>query len=135
MKVLAIDTNILLRYIVRNNPEQADIARKFIESLTPESPGFISREVALEFVWVLERSYSYPRVKIADTLLRLTSAPNIIVESEEDVVNAVTSYRQSSADFSDLLILAAAQRIGASSLYTFDHRLSRLQGATLLTAS
>ena len=132
MKALAIDTNILLRYIVRNNQEQAEVARHFIESLTPERPGFISREVALEFVWVLERSYNYPRGKLADTMLSLTSAPNIVVESKEDVVNAVTRYGQSSADFSDLLILAASKRVGATSLYTFDQKLARMKGATLL---
>ncbi len=133
MKALAIDTNILIRYIVRNNQEQADVARHFIESLTPERPAFISREVALEFMWVLERSYSYPRDKIADTVLSLTSAPNIVVESKEDVVKAATRYGQSSADFSDLLILAAANRAGANPLYTFDRRLARLDGAALLT--
>ena len=132
MKALAIDTNILLRYIVRNNQEQADVARHFIESRTPERPAFISREVALEFVWVLERSYSYPRDKIADTMLSLTSTPNIVVESKEDVVNAVTRYGQTSADFSDLMILAAANRAGAMPLYTFDRKLARMDGAALL---
>ena len=133
MKALAIDTNILLRYIVRNNQEQADVARHFIESRTPERPAFISREVALEFVWVLERSYSYPRDKIADTMLSLTSAPNIVVESKEDVISAAIQYRQSSDDFSDLLILAAANRVDAKPLYTFDRKLARMDGVALLS--
>ena len=57
----AVDTNVLVRYLVRDILELAEAARDLLESLTVERPGFICREVAIETVWVLERSYRLPR--------------------------------------------------------------------------
>ena len=95
---------------------------------------FICREVAIEVVWVLERAYKFTRSQIADVILELAATGGIIIEEVEDVVHAAIRYRQTGADFSDLMILAAAERMGAGPLYTFDRRLARVDGATLLEA-
>ena len=130
--MLAVDTNVLLRNIVQDDDRQAEAARHFLQKLTPEQPGFICREVALELVWVLERTYKFPRTRIADLMLGLTGTAGVVIENAEDVASAVILYRESSADFSDLMILAAAERVGAKPLYTFDRKLARMEGATLL---
>ena len=50
----ALDTNVLIRYLVGDVPEQAESARVLIDGLTTDNPGFICREVVLEVAWVLE---------------------------------------------------------------------------------
>ena len=130
--MIALDTNVLVRYLVRDIPEQAEAARTLLEGLTPEAPGFISREVTIETAWVLERSYGFSREQIADILETLTAIESLIVEAGDDVARAALRFRQGGADFADLMILAAAERAGASSLYTFDLTLARMDGAVLM---
>ena len=130
--MIALDTNVLVRYLVRDIPEQAEAARTLLEGLTPEAPGFISREVTIETAWVLERSYGFSREQIADILETLTAIESLIVEAGDDVARAALRFRQGGADFADLMILAAAERAGASSLYTFDRTLARMDGAVLM---
>ena len=131
--MIALDTNVIVRYLVRDEYEQAEAARSLIEGLTPESPGFICREVMVENAWVLERAYKFTRVQVADVLLELAATDSLVVEAADDVVSAAYGYRQGRADFSDLMILAAAGREGARPLYTFDRKLSRLHGTALPT--
>ena len=59
--MIALDTNVLVRYLVRDDAEQAEAARALLESLTADRPGYVCREVAVECVWVLERAYGYSR--------------------------------------------------------------------------
>ena len=127
-----LDTNVLVRYLVRDIPEQAEAARELIEGLTPDAPGFICREVVLEVAWVLERTYSFTRTQVAEALMDLTASDSLIVENSDDVAAAAYRYRQGDVGFSDLMILKAAQRANAAPLHTFDHRLSRMPGATLV---
>ena len=63
--MIALDTNVLVRYLVRDELRQAEAARGLLESLTSERPGYACREVVVELVWVLERAYGFPRDRIA----------------------------------------------------------------------
>jgi len=128
----AVDTNVLLRYLVRDDLEQADAARALLESATLEQPVFICREVIIETVWVLERSYRLARAEIADLIAALIHTESLVFEALYDVARVIHQYRQGGADFADLMILAAAERAGASSLYTFDRTLARMDGAVLM---
>ncbi len=130
----ALDTNVLIRFLVRDNPEQADSARALLEGLTTEDPGFICREVIIEVFWVLERSYRFSREQIASIVIELIDTDTLVIEDDNDVAQATVAYSQGGADFSDLMTLAAANRMGAQPLYTFDQRLSSLQGTALLEA-
>ena len=130
--MIAVDTNVLIRFLVRDNPEQVSVADALLEGLTPDDPGFICREVAIETAGVLERVYGFARTEVRDSLLRLTLMDNLITENRADVVNAAFAYGQGSAGFADLMILAAADRVGATPLYTFDQRLAQEEGAALL---
>ena len=132
--MIALDTNVLIRYLVRDDVEQAEAARSLLESLTVNRPGYICREVSVEIVWVLERAYGYSRDQIATILEELVATEELIIEAADDVGRAASSYRAGDAGFSDLMILAAAERVGAHSLYTFDQKAARLEGATLVIA-
>ena len=130
----AIDTNVLVRYLVRDDAEQAAAARVLLERLTREHPGFVCREVVVEVVWVLERAYRFGRAEIADVLLELVATDCLVFESGDDVIRSALRYRQGGPGFSDLMILAAANRTEALPLQTFDDRLARVSGATLVGA-
>ena len=130
--MIALDTNVLVRYLVRDDVAQAEEARALLEGLTSENAGFVCREVVVEVVWVLERSYKLSRAQIADVLIELTATDSIVIEAADDVALAASSYRQGGPGFSDLMILLAAGRSGAAPLYTFDHRLAREEGTVLV---
>ena len=130
--MIAIDTNVLIRYLVCDDAEQAEAARALLVELSSERPGFICREVTIEVVWVLERAYRLPRDEIATVLDELIATEGLVVEAADAVTQAASAYRQGSADFSDLMILAAAKRARAQPLYTFDRTFARLAGAALV---
>ena len=130
--MIALDTNVLIRYLTRDNPEQAEAARALLQGLTTDNPGFICREVVIEVVWVLERSYRFSRERIANIVVELVATDTLVIEDDNDVAQAAAAYREGSADFSDLMILSAANRVGAQPLYTFDRQFARLDGTELV---
>lgn len=126
--MIALDTNVLVRYLVRDHAEQGEIARRVLASLTKESPGFIGREVVLELVWVLERAYRRSREEISMVLEELAATEHLVVESGPDVIRCAERYREGGAGFAHLMILAVAERSGAGALYTFDRKAAELDG-------
>lgn len=130
--MIALDTNVLVRYLVRDDRHQAEAARALLESLTPERPGYVCREVTVELVWVLERAYRFPRDRIGSVLEELVATEGLAIEAAGDVARASIRYRAGGAGFSDLMILAAAERSGARPMYTFDRKAARIDGVELL---
>ena len=130
--MVALDTNVIVRYLVRDNPEQAEAARALVEGLTPEDPGFICRESMVEIAWVLKRVYRFSRAQISETLVELTASESIVVERSEEVAAAAYRYGEGGAEFADLMILSAATRAGAGPLHTFDRKLSHIKGTVLM---
>ncbi|MCZ0942909.1 MAG: type II toxin-antitoxin system VapC family toxin [Gammaproteobacteria bacterium] len=130
--MIALDTNVLVRVLVEDDEDQARFARALLGELTPEHLGFICREVVVELVWVLERTYGLSRDQIATALEGLVATEGLQVESADDVAHAALRYRQGGIGFSDLMIAAAARRSGATRLYTFDRKVARLEDCTLL---
>ena len=130
--MIALDANVLARYLVRDDATQAETARALLESLTADRPGYVCREVTVELVWVLERAYGYSRHQIAMVLEQLVATEGLAIEAADDVARAAIRYRAGGAGFSDLMILAAAERARAHPLYTFDQKAGRLEGVTLL---
>ena len=128
----SLDTNILVRYLVDDDVDQSAAVRALAGTLTAEKPAFVCREVIVELVWVLERSYGFSRDAISTALLDMLSSEGIVLETSDDVARAALGYRRGDADFSDLMIAAASRREGALPLYTFDQRASRLDGVQLL---
>ncbi len=130
--MIALDTNVLARYLVRDDERQAESARALLESLTTERTGYACREVVVELVWVLERAYGVSRERIAAILQELVATQSLVVEAADDVARAAFRYQVGGPGFSDLMILAAAERSGARPLYTFDRQAARLEGVESL---
>ena len=132
--MIALDTNVLVRLLTRDHAEHAEAARSLLQGLTPEQPGYVCREVAIEVAWVLERSYRFTRGDIADALLELIASNNLVFEAADDIARAAWLYSQGGPGFSDRMVLAAATRAEALPLYTFDRRRAREEGAQLIEA-
>lgn len=123
--MIGLDTNVLVRYIVQDEPSQAAAATELIEqSLSDAHPGFVSQLVLVELVWVL-RGYGYSRSVIADVLTRLLGAIEIRVEQVELVWPALRAYSEGPADFADYLIGMRARAAGCSVVKTFDRKAAR----------
>ena len=132
--MIAIDTNVLVRFLTQDDAEQGALARAFFAELTPEAPGFIAREVMVELVWVLERAYHYTRAEIAGAIEGLLSAVELEVEASDDIGTALSAYRDQGFGFADLMIAAAARRVGAKTLMTYDRKAARLPRVSLMTS-
>ena len=130
--MIALDTNVLVRYLVNDDPRQAEAARALLAELTSERPGFVCREVAVELSWVLDRAYGFSRDRIATVFEELVASEELHFEAADDVIRAADGYRRGGAGFSDQMIAAAARRSGAGTLYTFDRQAGQLRGAMLL---
>lgn len=121
--MIALDTNVLVRHIVRDDERQAQAATRLIESqCTAETPGIIVLVVLCELVWVLDRGYHYGRVAIVGVLRQILSAGDLQVERSEVAWRALNSYEEGRADFADYVIGVCGQEEEAQTTYTFDQR-------------
>jgi len=130
--MIALDTNVLVRFLTQDDDAQFQVAADLIEGCTRDVPGYVCREVMIELVWVLERAYKYSREEIADVLLSIVTASQLSVENAQDIASTVNLYRDEGYDFADLMIRQAAQRTESRILKTFDQKLARLDGVELL---
>ena len=132
--MIALDTNVLVRFLVQDDPEQSRIAGAVIDQLTDQAPGFVGREVLIELVWVLERAYRIGRAEIAGALDGFLASTELVIEGADQVGHALELYRNEGFGFADLMIVAAARRAGAVELVTFDRKAAGLAGVRLLGA-
>lgn len=121
--MIGLDTNVLVRYIVRDDPGQTAAATRLIEGrCTPEDPGRVSLIVICELVWVLQRAYGYSRETVSRVLETLLTSNELQVESADLVWLSLRKYRKGAADVADHLIGAINALHGAAPTFTFDQR-------------
>ena len=130
--MIALDTNVLVRFLAQDDDAQFEVAAGLIEGCTSDAPGYVCREVMIELVWVLERAYKYSREDIAEALLSIVTASQLSVENAQDIASIVNLYREERYDFADLMIRQAAPRAGSRILKTFDQKFAKLDGVELL---
>jgi predicted nucleic-acid-binding protein len=131
--VIGLDTNILVRYLTQDEPKQAALANVLIEeTLTAESPGFVSTVALVELVWVLESGYSCARAQIVAILERLLRAKPIVVERADVAWQAARLFATGNADFADCLIERAGHANACDHTLTFDRLAVKGAGMRLL---
>jgi predicted nucleic-acid-binding protein len=124
-----LDTNVLVRYLVGDDPVQASRARREIE----RGERFLVDGVVLcELVWVLESGYGFSRADIAGVLERILATAQFEIEGKDLALTALHDFRRSGADFSDCLIGRRNRAAGASETLTFDRRLRGLAAFRVL---
>ena len=132
--MIGLDTNVLLRYLVQDDPMQSPKATAVIERhATEEDPGFVSLVSVLEIVWVLGSLYKRSRAEIADHIEMILAADTLEVQNEQEVFQALVALRNGSGTFEDALIGALGAWRGCSSTLTFDQNAAkRLRGFQLV---
>ncbi|HUY26135.1 MAG TPA: type II toxin-antitoxin system VapC family toxin [Candidatus Binataceae bacterium] len=127
-----IDTNVLLRYLIQDHPEQARTAARFIaRECSREAPALINRIVICELVWVLESAYGYPREKVVLALGNILRTHQFRIEDSQEAWSSFREY-QAGADFADAFIAAVNRRLGCEHTVTFDRKASRRPGFVAL---
>jgi predicted nucleic-acid-binding protein len=127
--LIALDTNVLVRYLVRDDPRQAQLAAGLFQKLTTERPGYISSPVVVELAWVLSKGYGLEPGSIVAAIAKLLEMPNLLVDDEDAVRLATESGH---GDFIDRLIHFLGEHAGCARTVTFDRRFARLSGVELL---
>lgn len=127
--MIGLDTNILVRYLAQDDPEQSLQASEIIERrLSEADPGFISIVAMVETVWVLDRAYGLSGRDIAAAVERMLQADALAIESEQEVFTAMTALKEGRGSFADALIAALGAKAGCSATLTFDRKALRLPG-------
>ncbi len=128
-----IDTNVIIRYLVLDDPEQSAKAVAFLETYcTEEQPGFISLIVLCEIVWVLRRAYKYPKEQILKVLENVMFTGELVIENPEVAWEAFRRYKNGNADFSDYLIGRLNRFYGCTKTVTLDQPAGETEDFLLL---
>lgn len=131
--MIAIDTNVLVRVLVDepSQPGHIAAARALVGTA---GDVFVPLVVLVETVWVLESAYGLPKAEVVNALEHLLANAAFTLEEEPRCNEALRVFRDSNADFSDCVILAACRSRGLQ-LHTFDKRLAKLDGAEQVATS
>ncbi len=131
--MIALDSNVLVRLLVQDDPVQADLARRLIESEHERGERcFISDPVLCELEWVLESAYGASRRDIATALQHMIASSFFVFDDIASVESALERFCSGKADFSDYLLGTRARKRGAGTTFTFDKALRDEEGFTLL---
>ena len=121
----AIDTNVLVRLVARDDTRQAAIAEAFVES-----GAWVSALALAEASWVLASVYERSASEVATTIEMLLNHKSLVLENSDAVAAALGVFRSRPAlGFSDCLMLELARKAGHLPLGTFDRKLGRVPGA------
>jgi len=122
--VRALDTNVLVRFLVNDDPAQHQRAVAAIEKArTLREPLYVGDVVLAEVVWVLQRRYRVAKPAVIEALRGLVASRELTFSSRERVADAVGRFTAGSADFADYLIAAEAREAGHDVVLTFDNAL------------
>lgn len=131
--MIGLDTNILVRYIVEDDPVELRKATECIEQhLTPRNYGFISTVVIAEIAWVLESVYGFTHTEIAAAIERILQIELLVVEHGAEVFLAMVALERKHGAFADALIGGIHAQAGCSRTLTFDRKALRLPGFQVL---
>ncbi len=129
----SLDTNILVRFLVRDDERQFASAQKLIRAaIAAGETLFVPITVALELEWLLRSNFKFSKEEVTHTLSQLLATSELSFESEAAFEVALALYKKGSADFSDCMHTALAHAAGENPLWTFDRAASKIDGAKLL---
>jgi len=131
--MIALDTNVLLRYLAQDDRVQSPRATGIItRRLSEQEPGFVSLVTILEVVWVLKSLYKRSRREVANDVEMILAADTLEVQNEQQVYHAVVALRNGTGSFEDALIGSLGIWRGCSATLTFDEKAAqRLHGFAL----
>jgi predicted nucleic-acid-binding protein len=122
--MIAVDTNVLVRFLVEDDPDQTAIAAAVVErAIDSAEPLFVPQIVLCELVWVLSHAYKFSRSEILNVLQQLRRGAQITLERSDEIRRAIESFATGRGDFPDYLIAERAAASGCTTVVTFDRAL------------
>lgn len=131
--MIGLDTNVVVRYLLQDEPDQSAVASAMIDKLTESDPGYLSLVTVVEIYWVLRRAYGVPADRCAELLEGLLDARELRVDRDAIVRAALTASR-GGLDFADAVIAELGRAAGCDHTVTFDQGAARDGGMPLLGA-
>lgn len=131
--MLGIDTNVLVRFLVRDDEAQFEKANRLIKrEVGAKEDVFVSLLVLLETEWVLRSRYSLQKREIMEAISGLLDAAEVRLEDEPAIEETLFIWKDSAADFADCLIGAHNRRLGCRATATFDAKAVKLRAFVVL---
>jgi predicted nucleic-acid-binding protein len=130
--MIGLDTNVLVRYFAQDHKEQSAQATVLMESLTDQTPGFVSLVTLVELVWVMQGAYKAKKADIVAILQMLLQTREVVAENTEIALQALARFAESKAGFADCLIERSGHRSGCTYTATFDIDAAATAGMRLL---
>lgn len=132
--MIGLDTNVLARLFIEDDPDQAQLARSFVaERCSKIEPAFVDRVALCELVWVLMYSHGYGRAEIGRIIRHLLDSEEIMLEDADAVSEALRVFSSRGVDFADALIGAVNLARGCEATATFDRNAGKLNGFVRVT--
>ncbi|MGI9286331.1 MAG: PIN domain-containing protein [Pseudomonadales bacterium] len=128
----ALDTNVLVRYLVADDNKQFQTAKSFIESAIVNDSLFVPLSVSIELEWVLRARYGLDKAEVLHTFNQLLESREIQFQEETPLEVALSLYSDNNTDFADCLHIANAYSNDKLPLVTFDRKVARVPEAELL---
>ncbi len=132
--MIGIDTNVLVRYLAQDDPDQTLIATKLIENKSSDNnPAFINHIVLCETMWVLERLYNVKKPLMTEILEKILNTEQFEIYKIDIVWRAFQKFRQKSkVDFADCLLSQINLDNSCAETVTFDKAAAKTKGYKLL---
>jgi predicted nucleic-acid-binding protein len=127
-----LDTNVLARFFLQDDPQQSRQADAIMGALTLADPGWIGVAALLELVWVMSTQNRVDRRGVTAILSQLLTREEIQIEHSDTVQSAMQIFRNANANFADCLIAASAKAAGCRRTVTFDRIAARDAGMELI---
>jgi predicted nucleic-acid-binding protein len=118
--LIGLDTNVLVRVAVGDDPVQSPLAQQRLTALTADEPGFVTHIVLVEVWWVLTQVYKKPTPSVAKFLTYLCETSTIVVQDRDAATAALRAVTEKRADFADALIVAVSQAHNCNRVETLD---------------
>jgi predicted nucleic-acid-binding protein len=127
--MIALDTNVLVRFLVEDDKAQSAKAAKLVaHAVSEDEPLFVSDVVVCETVWVLLAAYRVPRAEVGELLGRLLMAAHLRFNDVDRLSRALEGFAAGKGDFADYVIREHARAAGCDHVATFDRMLLKERG-------
>ena len=130
--MIGIDTNILARFLAQDDAEQGRRADSLLQTLSPQNPGFVSLVSLIELAWLMRSRYHMSKSELIQNLERLLNSPELVIESQQTVGQAIARFGAAKTDFADCLIERSGHVAGCRHTVTFDENAAKTSGMKLL---
>jgi predicted nucleic-acid-binding protein len=118
--MIGLDTNVLLRLFVEDDPAQSDRARRFVNAAAADEPCIVNPVVLAEFAWTLARNFKIRRQEVARLIEGVLAMDDLEVPFRHAAERALAAYRAGRADFPDYFLAEINLELGCASTATFD---------------